>query len=99
MSIKHKSYEEVMAEPLPNSKDFGYDGDYDEFDRSEGYYRWQIAMCEWSIRRHEAELERHGGGESEYAAYVRRSSASAIRYERDLIAKYTDRIDSMKGAA
>lgn len=88
-------YQEIMAEPLPNSKDFGFTGDYDGFLNSEGYFRWQIAMCEWSIRRAEAELEMHGQGDSEYAAYVRRSTKSEIRYEKEFIAKFEERIEQI----
>lgn len=89
------SYYDVMNEDLPNSKEFGFDGDYEAFRGTEGYHRWQIAMSEWSIRRNRAECERHGAGDSEYAAYVRRSTKSTIAYEERLIAEHAAALEAI----
>ena len=107
-----KDYWETMAEPLPNSKDFGFEPPEDwrentgalidaaeAFKRTVGYYRWQIAQCEWSIRRLQAELDYLAGSEGAYAEYVRRSNPHAIRYENERINECLAKIIEIEGRA
>ena len=99
------SYHEIMAEPMPSSEDFGFEppenwredtdaliAAADAFEHTEGYWLWQIAVCEWMIRRTQAELDRHADGKSGYAEWVRRNNPSTIAYEKRLIAKYEGKL-------
>ena len=106
------NYYKIMAEPLPNSKDFGFEPPEDwrknadalidaaeEFKKTVGYYRWQIAQCEWSIRRLQAEIDHLADSRDAYAEYVRHSHPHAIRHERERINECLAKIIEIEGRA
>lgn len=103
------SYWEIMEEPLPNSKDFGFEppenwqedkdaliAAAEAFKCTEGYWLWQIAMSEWMIRRERAEIERQADSEGAYAEWVRRNNPSAIAYEQRNIAEYEEHLKALR---
>ena len=105
-----KTYWEIMDEPLPKAEDYGFDCDgahdplliekADAFRRTEGHWRWQIAMSGWMIRRQQAELDRQAGSKGAYAEWVRRNNPHAIAYERERIVEYEQEIEDIrKGSA
>lgn len=99
---------DAMNEPLPNSRDFGFDCETSDpdlvekaeaFKKTEGYWRWEIAMSEWMIRRCRAEIEYYADHDGAYAAWVRRSLPSDIDYELENIAEYEREIEKIEEVA
>lgn len=102
-------YYKIMAEPLPRSRDFGFeppenwreDADalnaaVDAFKATEGYWLWEIAMSEWSIHREQAELDRQAEGEGAYAEWVKSNNPHAIAYEKQNIAKFEEELAKLR---
>lgn len=99
---------DIMNEPLPNSRDFGFDckpsdpdlhSKAEEFQRTEGYWRWEIAMCEWMIRRRQAELDYLADNDGAYGAWVKRSYSHDIEYELKRIEEYELKIEEIRRAS
>ena len=97
-----KSYHEIMAEPLPSSLDFGFDGNAADlaaesvrFGSTRGYVEFQIALCEWQMRRDCAELLQHGKHGSGYGEWVLRNIPWAIKDEQERLLRYRHELEEM----
>lgn len=87
--MKREEYDAIMAEPLPNSLNYGFVPGPDLiesarlFEQTPGAYQWRIDMCIWSIRRDLAELIEHGTGKDSpgYGGWCSRNLPYSVKWE------------------